>query len=61
MDPRDDDALVDAMRRLLTDDEEIERLSLEAPRRVNHRADDYAERLWEQLVEPELLAFEITG
>ena len=59
--PRDDDALVDTLRRLLTDDEEIERLSAEASRRVNRRADDYAESLWEQLVKPELLASETTG
>ena len=61
VDPRDDEALVEALRRLLTDDEEIARLRSEAARRAPRRAADYAERLWEQLVEPELRAEEITG
>jgi glycosyltransferase involved in cell wall biosynthesis len=46
VDPRDDDALLAAMRRLLTDDGLIDRLRDEAARRPPRTWDDYAAELW---------------
>lgn len=52
VDPRDDDALIDAMRRLLTDTDELERLRAEIIRRPARTWDDYANDLWNGLVVP---------
>lgn len=58
IDPRDDVALEDAMRRLLTDDELLEGLRHEAANRPLRTALEYATELWDVLVEPELAAEE---
>ena len=52
VDPRDDDAIVDAMRTLLTDDEVLAALQREIGARTVRNWDDYADELWEQLIEP---------
>lgn len=52
VDPRDDDALRDAMRRLLTDDDLIARLQDEARARPVRTWDDYARELWDVLAVP---------
>lgn len=52
VDPRDDEALIAAMRRLLTDDVELARLRTEARDRVDPTWDDYATDLWRRLVVP---------
>jgi glycosyltransferase involved in cell wall biosynthesis len=49
VDPRDDDALVGAMRRLLTDDALIEQLAADARQRPTRTWDDYARELWDVL------------
>lgn len=49
VDPRDDDALLDAMRRLLTDDSLIAELEEAARRRPVRTWDDYARELWDVL------------
>ncbi|WP_167136742.1 glycosyltransferase [Diaminobutyricimonas sp. TR449] len=49
IDPRDDEQIVDAMRRLLTDDAELEKLRLEALSRPLRTWDDYAEDVWKEL------------
>lgn len=49
VDPRDDDALLDAMRRLLTDDDLIGGLRDAAARRPARTWDDYARELWAAL------------
>lgn len=46
VDPRDDEALVDAMRRLIVDDALAERLRKEALQRPRRTWDDYAAELW---------------
>ncbi|WP_167136737.1 glycosyltransferase [Diaminobutyricimonas sp. TR449] len=46
IDPRDDDALMQAMRSLLQDDDALRRLQEEARRRPTKTWDDYAEELW---------------
>ncbi|NQX27036.1 glycosyltransferase family 4 protein [Microbacteriaceae bacterium VKM Ac-2854] len=46
VDSRDDDAIADAMRQLLTDDELLARLSAEAAVRDNSSWAAYAEQLW---------------
>ena len=51
VDPRDDDDLAGAMRRLLVDDELLSRLREEALARPRRTWDDYAEQLWTTLVE----------
>ena len=51
VDPRDDDALVDGMRRLLTDDDLVERLRAEVAERPTTSWAEYADRLWSQVVE----------
>ncbi len=60
VDPRDDEALVDAMRSLLTDDELLQRLRLETRARPDRTWGDYAVELWDGLVEPALRAVEST-
>jgi glycosyltransferase involved in cell wall biosynthesis len=50
VDPRDDDALADAMRSLLVDDELLDRLRAEARDRPARTWDDYARELWQHLV-----------
>ncbi len=49
VDPRDDEALMSAMRRLLTDDELIHQLEREARARPTRTWDDYARELWDVL------------
>jgi glycosyltransferase involved in cell wall biosynthesis len=49
VDPRDDDALLDAMRRLLTDDALIAELEKAARQRPVRTWDDYARELWQVL------------
>ncbi|KQS73420.1 glycosyltransferase family 1 protein [Modestobacter sp. Leaf380] len=46
VDPRDDLAIAEQMRRLLTDDDLVEQLTLAARRRPPRGWDDYAEQLW---------------
>lgn len=53
VDPRDDDALTAAMRTLLTDDEVLRQLREQIAARPERTWKDYADDLWEQLVEPE--------
>ncbi|WBU37776.1 glycosyltransferase family 4 protein [Homoserinibacter sp. YIM 151385] len=50
VDPRSDDELHDAMRRLLLDDEELGRLSAEASRIEVRTWEQYADELWRALV-----------
>ncbi|MCC2308728.1 glycosyltransferase family 4 protein [Cellulomonas chengniuliangii] len=52
VDPRDDDAVTDAMRLLLTDATLRDRLRAEALARPQRTWDQYAEELWEALVAP---------
>lgn len=47
VDPRDDDQLVAAMRRLLTDDAELERLRGEARGRPVWTWEQYAAQVWD--------------
>ncbi len=56
IDPRDDRALTDAMRDLLTDDELLARLRAETRGNVSRTWNDYSAELWEYLVEPERAA-----
>ena len=58
VDPRDDDALVEAMRDLLTDDALLQRLRQETLGRPDRTWGDYAAELWDHLVEPALEAVE---
>lgn len=51
IDPRDDDELTSAMRRLLTDDALLARLTAQAQQRPPRTWEDYARELWGQLVE----------
>ncbi|MCZ2823778.1 MULTISPECIES: glycosyltransferase family 4 protein [unclassified Modestobacter] len=50
VDPRDDLAIAAQMRRLLTDDDLIAELRLQASRRPPRTWDDYARELWDALV-----------
>lgn len=50
VDPRSDEAIADAMERLLTDDELLERLRAEAKARPERTWDDYASEVWDALV-----------
>ncbi len=50
VDPRDDQALTDTMRRLITDDDEVARLRQESLSRPVRTWDDYARDLWRHLV-----------
>lgn len=54
VDTRDDEAITAAMRRLLTDDELLEKLRAEGANIPARSWDDYARDLWQQLVAPEL-------
>lgn len=54
IDPRDDDALVAAMGRLLVDDTALEELRVQAASRGVRTWAQYATRLWKEIVEPEL-------
>jgi glycosyltransferase involved in cell wall biosynthesis len=54
IDPRDDEALVEAMRRLLTDDHLLATLRHQARARTPRSWEHYATELWDQLIEPEL-------
>lgn len=56
VDPRDDDALTDAMRSLLTDDALLARLRDQVQARPVRTWDAYADQAWEQLVRPWLPA-----
>ena len=49
VDPRDDHALADAMRLLLTDEDELDRLSGQAQRRPLRTWDTYAAQTWDLL------------
>ena len=50
VDPRNDDAVTAAMRRLLTDPAELARLRAEAARRPERTWDAYAAELWDALI-----------
>jgi glycosyltransferase involved in cell wall biosynthesis len=50
VDPRDDDALLEAMRRLITDDELVTELTRTALARPARTWDHYAAELWQALV-----------
>lgn len=54
IDPRDDEALVEAMRRLLTDDGAVNKLKSQIHSRPERSWEQYAGELWEKLVRPEL-------
>jgi len=54
VDPRDDAALTDAMRRLLTVDAEITRLRAEIRRRAGRSWQSYADELWNCVIGPAL-------
>jgi glycosyltransferase involved in cell wall biosynthesis len=56
IDPRDDETLVDAMRRLLTDDALLETLRHQARTRPSRTWEHYAADLWDHLVRPALAA-----
>jgi len=56
VDPRDDADLTAAMRTLLTDDQVLARLRAQVADRPERTWQDYADELWERLVDPELLA-----
>jgi len=53
VDPRDDDAITAALRRLLTDPDELARLRRETAARPVRTWDEYADELWEFLVASE--------
>ena len=52
VDPRNDADLVSAMRRLLTDDVELEALRVQIQLRSERSWQEYADELWETLVDP---------
>lgn len=54
--PRDDADLAAAMRTLLTDEDALARLRAQIAARPERTWQDYADELWEQLVQPELQA-----
>ena len=53
IDPRDDDALTDAMRSLLTDDHRLHTLRQQLHTRPTHTWEHYAHDLWHHLVGPQ--------
>jgi glycosyltransferase involved in cell wall biosynthesis len=55
VDPFDDEALVEAMRMLLTDDAKLQSLKAEIAMRPRRSWPEYAADLWRCLVEPELV------
>jgi glycosyltransferase involved in cell wall biosynthesis len=52
VDPRDDHAIADAMRSLLTNDAKLQRLRSEIVGRPKRTWDTYAEELWQAIVDP---------
>jgi glycosyltransferase involved in cell wall biosynthesis len=54
VDPRDDEALVEAMRSLLTDDNRLQTLRHQIDNRPTRTWEHYAAELWQHLVQPEL-------
>jgi glycosyltransferase involved in cell wall biosynthesis len=54
IDPRDDDALTEAMRSLLTDDGRLDTLRQQLHTRPTRTWEHYAHDLWHHLVQPEL-------
>jgi len=60
-DPRDDRAIAEQMRRLLTDDELIAGLQREAAKRPRRTWDDYARELWGALVTPMATTAEVAA
>ena len=54
VDPRDDTALTQAMERLLTSDEDIDRLRAQIRERRERSWRDYADELWDAIVRPVL-------
>jgi glycosyltransferase involved in cell wall biosynthesis len=58
IDPRSDTELTDAMRTLLTDDVALRRLRGQIASRPERSWQDYADELWNRLVEPELSKLE---
>ena len=52
VDPRDDDAIIEAMRSLLVDDVVLDRLRAECLARPERTWDTYADELWNELVVP---------
>jgi glycosyltransferase involved in cell wall biosynthesis len=56
IDPRDDEQLVEAMRRLLSDDDHLAELRAETRNRSARSWDDYARDLWRYLVSPDRAA-----
>jgi glycosyltransferase involved in cell wall biosynthesis len=52
VDPMDDEAIANEMRRLLTDDDLVSALREQALRRPPRTWDDYAHELWDALVDP---------
>ncbi len=56
IDPRDDDALTEAMRSLLTDDHRLATLRQQLHTRPTRTWEHYAHDLWHHLVQPELPA-----
>ena len=59
LDPRDDEALVNAMRLLLSDDGLLADLQSQIRHRPQRTWEDYASALWAGLVQPELDAIEL--
>jgi len=59
VDPRDDDDIVRAMRRLLTDDRHLATLQAEIVRRPRRTWEDYAAELWTVLVASELATLRV--
>ena len=59
IDPRDDEALVAAMRTLLTDDEAVRSLREQISLRPVRTWEEYASELWDGTVSPELAALEL--
>ena len=59
VDPRDDDALREALRRMLTDDVLLARLRAEIAARPRRSWDDYAEQAWAVLVPERRLATDV--
>ncbi len=58
VDPHDDDQLVSAMRKLLTDDELVQKLRREILGRTARTWEEYASEVWENIVVPELTSSE---
>ena len=59
LDPRDDEALVNAMRLLLSDDATLADLRSQIQQRPRRTWEDYASGLWTEVVQPELDAIEL--